>query len=342
MLYANFGVQSATELARLIVEVKALRLFARSIDGAPGFLATAIEPTRIAIRPQTMEAIGWSDYGPASGKPVLVVHSNWSCRAVPRPLLVELQKRGWRPIAIDRPGFGATHLGNSSRDDPFGQAIADTLQILDSCRIGRIAVIAKCGAQYVHALKQAAPDRIGPVVLVSPTPQTAPDGKRVGLVGMIKEAYMRRPHLIELFFRMICTQFTLPRVEQLTRAIVKDSPGDTALCDDPQFIRDRFRALRPMATGNLAGGIIEEHVISQGLPAITPLAVDDWVILQGDEDIHNSFHEVERYWRKVLPCTQIVQVPAGGRFMTSSLPGLLVDHLEDLSEARRIGSALVG
>ncbi|MXO70937.1 alpha/beta fold hydrolase [Alteraurantiacibacter buctensis] len=331
LLYANFGVQSATELARLIVEVKALRLFARSIDGAPGFLAAAIEPTRFAMRPQTMELIGWSDYGPASGKPVLVVHSNWSCRAVPRPLLVELQKRGWRPIAIDRPGFGATHLGRSSREDPFGQAIADTLQILDACRIPRVAIIAKCGAQFVHALKQAVPDRVGPVVLVSPSPQTTPDGRRVGLVGMIKETYMRRPRLIELFFRMICTQFTMPRVEQLTRAIVKESPEDTALCDDPQFIRDRFRALRPMSTGNLAGGIIEEHVISLGLDRLAPLDVDDWVVLQGDKDIHNSFAEVERYWRQVLPRTPILCVEGGGRFMTSSSPDLIAGHLEVLA-----------
>lgn len=333
LLYTNFGVQSATELARLIVEVKALRLFARSIDGAPGFLAPAIEPSRFAIRPQSMELIGWSDYGPASGKPVLVVHSNWSCRAVPRPLLAELQQRGWRPIAIDRPGFGATHVGRSSREDPFGQAIADTLQILDACRIQDFAIIAKCGAQFVHALKHAVPDRVGPVVLVSPTPQTTAEGKRVGLVGMIKETYMRRPRLIELFFRMICTQFTLPRVEQLTRAIVKESPGDTALCDDPQFIRDRFRALRPMATGNLAGGIIEEHVISQGLQRLAPLAVDDWVVLQGDQDIHNSFEEVDNYWRQVLPTTPIARVASGGRFMTSSLPALVVDHLERLAAA---------
>jgi pimeloyl-ACP methyl ester carboxylesterase/DNA-binding CsgD family transcriptional regulator len=334
LLYANFGVQSATDLARLIVEVKALRLFARSIDGAPGFLATAIEPSRFAMRPQTMQVIGWSDYGPASGKPVLVVHSNWSCRAVPRPLLIELQRRGWRPIAIDRPGFGATHLGRASRDDPFGQAISDTLHILDNCRIQQVAIVAKCGAQFVHALKTAAPERVGPVVLVSPTPQTTPDGRRVGLVGMIKETYMRRPRLIELFFRMICTQFTFARVEQLTRAIVKDSPGDTALCDDPQFIRDRFRALRPMATGNLAGGIIEEHVISLGLKALAPLAVKDWVVLQGDQDIHNSFAEVERYWRQVLVETPIIEVPGGGRFMTSSLPELVVDHLDTLDRGR--------
>lgn len=329
LLFANFGVQSASELARLIVETQALRLFARSIDGAPGFLDAAIEPTRLAVRPQTAEIIGWSDYGPASGKPVLVVHSNWSCRAVPRRLLIELQSRGWRPIAIDRPGFGATQLGRMSRQDPFGQAIADTIQVLDICRIREIAIIAKCGAQYVHALKSAVPERVGPVVLVSPTPKASRAGRRVGLVGMIKETYFRKPRLIEIFFKMICTQFTLTRVEQLTRSIVRGSKGDEALCDDPQFIRDRFRALRPMATGNVMGGIIEEHVISGGGHDLAPLDVANWSVIQGEDDVHNSVGEVEAYWRKILPQSPIITVPDGGRFMTSSHPELIVDVLEN-------------
>ncbi len=328
LLFANFGVQSASELARLIIETQALRLFGRSIDGAPGFLDAAIEPTRLAVRPQTSEVIGWSDYGPASGKPVLIVHSNWSCRAVPRPLLIELQSRGWRPIAIDRPGFGATHLGRMSREDPFGQAIADTLQVLDFCRIREIPIIAKCGAQYVHALKSAVPERVGPVVLVSPTPQASHAGRRVGLVGMIKETYLRKPRLIEIFFKMICTQFTLTRVEQLTRSIVRGSVVDEALCNDPQFIRDRFRALRPMATGNVMGGIIEEHVISGGSHCLTPLDVANWSIVQGGDDIHNSVSEVESYWQQVLPGTPVITVPDGGRFMTASHPEFIVDVLE--------------
>ncbi|MCX7284894.1 MAG: hypothetical protein NTX28_12760 [Novosphingobium sp.] len=328
LLYASTGVQSAAGLARLIVEVQALRLFARSIDGAPGFLDAAIEPTRLTVRPGTTEIIAWSDYGPASGKPVLVVHSNWCCRAVPRPLLIELQNRGWRPIAIDRPGFGGTHLGTMTRDDPFGQAIADTLQVLDSCRIAQIPVIAKCGAQYVHALKSAVPERVGPVVLVSPTPKASRSGRRVGLVGMIKETYFRKPRLIEMFFRMICMQFTLARVEQLTRAIVKGSKVDEALCEDPQFMRDRFRALRPMSTGNVMGGIIEEHVISGAGHDIAPLDVADWTVVQGGDDIHQSIAEVEDYWRGVLPQAVFVTVADGGRFMTSSHAGLVADILD--------------
>lgn len=330
LLFAAFGLQSSAQLSRLIVEVRALRLFARSIDGAPGFLDPAIEPSRFTMRRNGLETISWSDYGPASGRPVLVVHSNWSCRAVPRPMLAALQANGWRPIAIDRPGYGGTHLGTSSVEDPFGQAVSDALQVLDTCGIGTVAVIARCGAQFVHALKSAAPERVGAVVLVSPTPQTSVAGRRTGVVGAVKEAFFRRPQLIQFFFRIICAQISPQRVEMLTRAIVKGSGVDERLCADPQFLRDRFRALRPFAAGNFMGGVFEELVISQGRHTFAPLDVRDWVILQGTDDNHNSVEEVASYWSHILPGTPLTPVEGGGRFLTSSHANLIVAELEAL------------
>lgn len=330
-LFANFGINSAVELARLVTEAQALRLFARSTDNAPGFLDPAIEPSRLAVRPNGRGMIAWSDYGPASGRPVLVVHSNWCCRFVPRVLVQELQRRGWRPIAIDRPGFGGTALGAATKDDPFGQAVEDALQLLDAAKIGRIPIIARCGAQFALAFKVAAPERVGPVVLVSPTPAADSRGKRAGPVGAFKEAFFSSPRLIEFFFSAISAQFTFARVEHLMQAISKGSPADEALCRDPQFIRDRFRALRPFTTGNFQGGVLEELVISHGIHRFDPLDVDDWLILQGGEDPLNSTEEVNNYWRRILPCTAIELVPDAGRFMTSSHAELVIDRLEAMN-----------
>ena len=176
-------------------------------------------------------------------------------------------------------------------------------------------------------MKAAAPERVGPVVLVSPTPQTGPGGQRIGVAGAFKEAFFRRPRLIELFFRIIGAQLSLRRVEQLTRAVVKGSRVDERLAEDPQFIRDRFRALQPFATGNFIGGVLEEHVISRGGWDFAPLEVYDWVILQGTDDNHNGMAEVTEYWSEMLPRTEVVAVDGGGRFMTSSHPALIADQL---------------
>jgi DNA-binding CsgD family transcriptional regulator len=332
LVFASLGLSSAAELSRLIVEVQALSMLGRATDGATGFLDPAIEPARFTVRPNGREMIGWSDYGPASGRPVLVVHSNWQCRHVPRPLVRALHRHGWRPIAIDRPGFGTTSPGRSTASDPFGQAIDDAWLILDQLGIERTAIIARDGSQFVHVLKAAAPHRVGPVVLVSPTLPTSASSKRVGIIGIMKEVFLR-PQLTELYFRIVCQQLTLARLEHLTRSLTAGSGVDSALCDDPAFIRDRFRAMRPFATGNLIGGVNEEAVISRGgydFPAIDP---DDWVLIQGDDDNHNSLGDVQAHWRPILPRAGFVSVAGGGRFMTSSHPELIVEQLLSLAAA---------
>ncbi|MFZ4690293.1 MAG: alpha/beta fold hydrolase [Polymorphobacter sp.] len=327
LIFAHLGLASAAELARLIVEVQALSILGRATDSAPGFLDPAIEPARFAVRPNGRKMIGWSDYGPASGQPVLVVHSNWACRAVPRELLRELQRCGYRPIAIDRPGFGATHLGRSQPEDPFTQAVDDALQIIDQLNIDRIAVVARAGTHFVHMLKARLPNRIGRVVLVSPTVPTAASTRRVGIMGTMKEAFQSL-RLIELYFRLISTQLTLARIEKLTRAVVKGTVADETLCNDPQFIRDRFRAVRPFISGNLIGGIYEQRIISRGGFDFPPIDARDWVILQGDNDNHNSFEDVAAHWGQLMPGTPIVQVAGGGRFLTSSHPALIAEQLQ--------------
>jgi hypothetical protein len=114
------------------------------------------------------------------------------------------------------------------------------------------------------------------------------------------------------------------------RSLTRGSPVDEALCDDPQFIRDRFRALRPFACGGYTGGILEELVISQGGWPFAPHPSRNWIVLQGEDDYHNSFAEVAEYWVPLLPDARIERIAGGGRFMTSSHPDLIVDNLERL------------
>lgn len=325
-MYATLGVGSAAELARVVAEVRALRLFARSTDGETGFFDPNAEPTRFLPR-EDGTVIAWSDYGPRSGRPVLVVPSNWQTRPVPRPLLAALHAAGFRPISIDRPGIGGTPPPRDWNADPFVQAVADTRAVLDKLGVEQIAVVARGGAQFTAALKAQLANRIGAVVLVSPTPQTSEAGKRQGIMGVIKEAFFRNPATIAFFFRTICAQMTLKRLETLHRAIVAGSPTDEALLNDPQFVRDRFRAVRPLATGNMAGALREQLVISRGGYDYRPIAADDWVVLQGSQDTYNSYDEVERFWRPLLANARFEAVADGGRFMTSSHPALIVKTL---------------
>ena len=332
-IFSILEVRSAAALARIWVEAQALRLFARATEGSLGFFDPAVEPTRYLPREDDHQIIAWSDYGPTSGKPVLLIHSNWTCRAVPREMVMRLQAAGWRPIAIDRPGFGKTHPGTLSIGDPYTQGVKDTIAVLDRLKIRTAAVITRRAGQFTTVLKQALGDRIGPILLTSPSPPTTASGIRKGIVGVVKEAFYRSPQLVEFFFRFVSAQFTLPRMEKLTRGICKGSPPDELLCDDPQFIRDRFRAIRPFSTGNLEGAVIEEMQVSRNLFRLEPLRATKIMIVHGRHDNHYSYEEVCNYWSRMWPEAEIREVEDGGQFLTSSHPALLVDLLEMLAES---------
>ena len=149
-IFAMLVVASAAGLARIWSEAQALRFFARATDGPMGFFDPSIEPTRFLPRSDDQQVIAWSDYGPASGKSVLVVHSNWTCRSVPRMMVMWLQAAGWRPIAIDCPGFGKTHAGSLLVSNPFDQAVSDAAAVLDSLKIARAAVITRRAGQFTN------------------------------------------------------------------------------------------------------------------------------------------------------------------------------------------------
>lgn len=87
-IFATLEIDSAAALARAWAEALALMFFARATDGPLGFFDSAIEPTRFLPREDDHQILAWSDYGPASGKPVLIVHSNWTCRALASALVV--------------------------------------------------------------------------------------------------------------------------------------------------------------------------------------------------------------------------------------------------------------
>lgn len=120
---------------------------------------------------------------------------------------------------------------------------------------------------------------------------------------------------------------TLQRTQTLTRAIVTGSPTDEALANDAAFLRDRLRAIRPLSTGNMAGAVREEQIISHGGYDFGRIDADGWTVLQGSQDTHNDFAEVERYWRPILIGANFTSVPDGGRFMTSSHAALVVRTL---------------
>jgi pimeloyl-ACP methyl ester carboxylesterase/DNA-binding CsgD family transcriptional regulator len=328
-VYAIVGAPSAAGLSRRIAEARALSAMTRATRGEIGLLEHGLEPLRFVARADGSR-IAISDYGPASGAPVLVAHSSMTSRVVSRGLLRALQAAGFRPVAIDRPGFGLSDPVAGARagaHDPYATAADDALRVLDQLRLRRVDLVARGGAQFVAALARRAPERLGRVVLVNPDPPSTASGQGRGPLGRFKDAYRQNPTVIRLAISLLSRHFTLERLAEALPRWMRGSPPDEAAVRDPELVRDYFRAMRMFATGRYEGYVNEQVEFARG--ADTPPLPDASrfrVLVAAHDTLHDP-DRTERYWASRLPGAQFRRITEAGRFLAMSHPHLVVEAL---------------
>ncbi|MBB4841294.1 pimeloyl-ACP methyl ester carboxylesterase/DNA-binding NarL/FixJ family response regulator [Sphingomonas kyeonggiensis] len=332
-IYAGLGVSSAAALARTVVEAQALSCTTAATRGHVALSHDHAEPLRMLPR-EDGSRIAWSDYGPASGRPVLVVHSSMTSRPVSRGLVEALQAEGCRPIAIDRPGFGMSDpiAGTEpGRHDPFAAAVPDVLRVCRKLGIAKMDVVARGGAQHVLALADAAPGLLDRVVLVNPDPHTEEMGRRAGPLGAVKEAYFRNPRLVAMMARLISTHLTRERLLRMMERSFAGSPPDQKALRDPQVVTDYYRAVRMFAAGRVAGYVNEQIAMAT---AARPSPREDthrWSVIIGEHDTLHDPADVRAYWRAVLPDARFVHAEGAGRLLALAEPSRVARALHEIS-----------
>lgn len=184
-IFTTLGVANASALAKAVTTISAAGALLSAAPEGLGPLDPRAEPLWLTPRADGSR-IAWSDYGHPDGRPVLIVHSSSTSRFAPTRLVAALRDAGYRPLAIDRPGFGLSDpkLGcRPGEHDPFAEAVDDVLAVLDVLKLPWVDIVARGGAQVVVAIAQRAPERLGRVVLVNPDPHTEPDDRRRGAFG---------------------------------------------------------------------------------------------------------------------------------------------------------------
>lgn len=328
-VFAALQVSSASELARTVSTMAALGALLSATRGQLGFVDSRAEPLRLLPRADGTR-IAWSDYGPAGGRPVLVVHSSMTSRLAPSGLVAALQAAGFRVLSIDRPGFGMTDpiAGlRAGEHDPFEAATGDLAALLDVLRLPRIDIVARGGAQAVLALARRAPERIDKVVLVNPDPHSSADGHRHGPLGAFKEAYLRRPELIAAFARLLASSMTRERLHRMLRQSMRGSPPDEVAANNPRIVDDYWRSVRIFATGRIQGYVNEQVAMARGGKPEPMPGLSNWSVLIGAYDTMHDPDHVEHYWREVLPDSRFQRVAGAGRFLAMTHADQVVQAL---------------
>lgn len=328
-VYEQLQVGSALALARKVVETQALGWLTHASGGDLGFLDTGAEPLQFVQRPDGSR-IAVSDYGPTSGEPVLVSHTQLTTRPLPRALISALHTAGYRPISIDRPGFGLTDETAGARageHDPYATAAADVLHVLDALKIHALDVVVRASHGFAPALHAAAADRLKRMVLVNPGMDVGEDPQRHGVFGMIKDAYVRNPAMARVVIQTLSHRLTPARFAGAIQRLLRGSPPDEVATRDPEILRDHFRAQRMFGTGRVAGAVNEQVDAVRSPERATIRGTSNWEVLVGAHDtMHDPLH-VLAYWRRIIPDANFRMVEDAGRLMAYSHPHHIVDAL---------------
>ena len=328
-VFATLGLNSAAALARTLSETVALSLMTTVTGGALGFTHPSAEPLRFVLRPDGTR-IAVSDYGPASASPCVIVHSSMTTRPAARRLVIALQRRGYRPISIDRPGFGMTDESADSAAkgyDPFAAAAADFVLVAKKLRLARADFVMRGAAPFILALDALAPEMIGRVVLVNPDIHTDATGRRQDPLGAFKEAYMRNPRIIAMMAGVLAANVTFDRTHAMLSRSMAGSPPDEAGMRDPEVAEDLYRAGRMFATGRISGYVAEQIWFARAGATNARPDRPGWHILLGAHDTLHDPIEVEAYWRRLLPDSSIEYVSTAGRLMALTHSELVAARL---------------
>lgn len=326
--FAALGVRTSAALARAVTEIRALALLTEATHHDVEIGNDFLEPLGLFTRPDGSH-IAYSDYGPRGGAPVLVLHSSSASRPAPMTLVRALQARGFRPLSIDRPGFGLTDAvrdREAHRADPFGGACADFVALCDHLKLPGVDIVARGGAQVALALARQHPDRIGRVVLVNPDPPTRSDQGERGPFAAIKAAFLRRPDLIEKLAGLWVVSLGRGQVERIMAGSFGACPPDAAVMSQPAILADYARGYRMFLTGRIAGYVDEQTALTRWSCAPLP-GLDHWRVLLGGQDVLHDPARTLAFWRATLPDTPIEVLPDAGRFLVMSHPDRIAETL---------------
>lgn len=325
-VYQALSVSTAAELAIGLAGMAAVAAIMTATGGSVGCLDPQVEPLRFALRTDGTR-IAYSDYGPLGGRPLLLVHSSMTSRIASRALVASLQNAGFRPVSMDRPGFGLTDMIDTC--DPFDAAAADMIRLSQVLRIDQWAVVARGGAQAVLSLRRVRPDLLGRVVLVNPDVHTTAEARRQGPLGAIKDLYWRNPTIVRTVARILASQLTQPRLRKMLALSVAGSPPDEDALALPGLVEDYHRSVRLFATGRIHGYVAEQlWFANRPTGASLPVrGTDNWRVLVGGHDTLHDPNEVVHCWRTLLPDAKVELLADQGRLLAMANPGAVVKAL---------------
>ncbi len=180
-IFSKLGINRARDLNRVMVELQELRQLTARSEVRPHSVGSGAGRLRV-IATDSGRRVAMIDYGPASGRPIMVCHGMATGMRLSPAMVEGLHRRGYRPLSPQRPGFGLT---DAARDDYLSTAADDMAAILARLGAARTTVLAReGGSATAFAFGATASGAAGPrgaaqsAAAAGPAARGAPDDRR--------------------------------------------------------------------------------------------------------------------------------------------------------------------
>ena len=253
-IFAKLGVNRARDLRRLITETRALQALDDAVE-VPWDRPTGGN-LRILVDGEG-RSVAFTDYGPASGRPLALFHGSTTGRLAAPPLLAALQARGYRVMVPQRPGFGLT--SPAARGGFAETAAADLALILERARAGPATVIARDGGvASAMAFAVRYPGLLARGVMLNPRRPRAASRTVTSPMDAVTAMLLRHPRLADPFARMITRQTREDVLTRLLTGVYAAVEADRLCAQDPAVMQLLIADLRGLV-GRSAEGFAAEH-----------------------------------------------------------------------------------
>jgi pimeloyl-ACP methyl ester carboxylesterase/DNA-binding CsgD family transcriptional regulator len=270
-IFAKLGINRTRTLRRLMTETRALQ--ALSEAGEVRWDRPAGGNLRILVGPRG-RSIALIDYGPASGRPVLLFHGSSTGRLAAPPMLAALSSRGYRVIVPQRPGFGLTSPGG------LDDGVDDLALVCERLAIGPVDVIARDGGvALAMAFAARHPSRISRGVILNPRRPSGAARSDASPINAMTALLLKHPRLADPYARMLTRQTRSDLLGRLLSGVYESIEADRVCAENADVIAHLIADLRGLVGRSSEGFAAEHRLFAEGWRPPAAFDVRPWTFV---------------------------------------------------------------
>ena len=273
---AKTGAKGAKDLARLLAEARELVALAGASEplfgeeeggGRLRVIASLDGARRIAL----------IDYGPYDAQPVLVFHGAAAGRRLPDGYRRALIGAGFRPIVIQRPGFG---LSDPATEDYAATGAADMAATIERLRLRQVHMLARdTGIPVALEFAHRHPELLDRAVLLNPHWPVSRGAVRDTFVGSVQTHLLGNPELVAAFAEFLRRQATTALIGRILIRSFSDVAPDASALQDPAVRAFLTRDIQALCARSVRGFAAEHGLYASGWEPRTHIpAAGSWTV----------------------------------------------------------------